>query len=91
MATLVPGPLPPRFADLKREIAGSAGPDFEQRVTTAWIDLLAELAKTTAEIEQGGSEVRTAVEHPQRTIHSHLGHPSGVFCRAREPHCRANH
>lgn len=56
-ATLIPGPLPPRFADLKREIADSVGPDFEQRITTAWVDLLAELAKTTAEIEKVGSNV----------------------------------
>ncbi|KZV72639.1 DUF1479-domain-containing protein [Peniophora sp. CONT] len=57
MATLIPGPLPPRFAAVKREIADSVGPDFEQRITTAWVELLAELAKTTAEIEQAGSKI----------------------------------
>ena len=57
MATLIPGPLPPRFADLKREIAQSGGPDFEQRITAAWAELLAELAKNNAEIEKAGSQV----------------------------------
>lgn len=58
MATLIPGPLPPRFADLKREIADTYGPDFEQRITVAWADLLAELHKSTLEIEHAGSNVR---------------------------------
>ena len=81
MAALVPGPLPPRFANLKREIANSVGPDFEQRVTTAWVDLLAELAKTTADIERDGSEVRIDSAYHRRAAHVRLGHPSSVLHR----------
>ena len=50
------GPCPPRFADIKREIAGEY-PDFEQRVTRAWNEVLGELAHTTAQIASQGPEV----------------------------------
>ena len=50
-------PLPPRFADLKREIASSY-PDFEQRVTKAWAEIIDQLNETTKEIAKEGSEVR---------------------------------
>ena len=52
------GPCPPRFTELKRTIASSY-PDFEQRVTRAWTDVLAELKTATAEIAKQGSEVGT--------------------------------
>ena len=51
------GPCPPRFADIKRDIAG-AYPDFEQRVTRAWTEVLDELSKATEEIAAQGPEVR---------------------------------
>ncbi len=50
-------PLPPRFADLKREIANSY-PDFEKRVTKAWAEIIDQLNKRTEEIAKEGSEVR---------------------------------
>lgn len=50
------GPLPPRFIELKREIASSF-PDFEQRATVAWNDLLKELKTATDEISARGSDV----------------------------------
>ncbi|PIL29830.1 hypothetical protein GSI_08037 [Ganoderma sinense ZZ0214-1] len=48
------GPLPPRFAELKREIIASY-PDFEARVTKAWGEILTELDKVTKEIAAQGS------------------------------------
>ncbi|KAM5544876.1 hypothetical protein V8D89_001774 [Ganoderma adspersum] len=48
------GPLPPRFADLKKEIAVSI-PDFETRATKAWGEILVELDKATKEIATKGS------------------------------------
>ena len=50
------GPCPPRFADIKRQIAASY-PDFEERATRAWADILAELDKATTDIARQGSEV----------------------------------
>ncbi|KAL0945418.1 hypothetical protein HGRIS_000910 [Hohenbuehelia grisea] len=47
--------LPPRFADLKREIAESY-PDFEERVTKAWGEILDELSKVTRDMTETGSE-----------------------------------
>lgn len=61
MAAPVYGPCPPRFADIKREIAASI-PDFEQRATRAWLDVLAELDKATEEIAREGSEVRSPAD-----------------------------
>jgi hypothetical protein len=49
--------LPPRFADLKREIASSY-PDFEERVTKAWAEIIDQLNETTKVIATEGSEVR---------------------------------
>jgi hypothetical protein len=51
------GPCPPRFVDIKREIAASY-PDFEDRVTRAWNDVLGELERATSEIAAQSSEVR---------------------------------
>lgn len=57
MAAITFGPCPPRFADIKREIAAEH-PDFEQRVTSAWKDILGELDRATAAIAEAGSNVR---------------------------------
>lgn len=56
MAAPVQGPCPPRFAEIKKEIA-TLYPDFEERITAAWNDLLAELEKATTEITTQGSDV----------------------------------
>ncbi|EJF64698.1 hypothetical protein DICSQDRAFT_99988 [Dichomitus squalens LYAD-421 SS1] len=48
------GPLPPRFAELKKEIVGSY-PDFEARATKAWGEILVELDKATKDIAAQGS------------------------------------
>ncbi|KAI0316742.1 hypothetical protein OF83DRAFT_1059849 [Amylostereum chailletii] len=48
--------MPPRFADLKREIADSY-PDFEAQVTRAWIEILEQLKDSTAEIAKEGPAV----------------------------------
>ena len=50
-------PFPPRFADLKREIASSY-PDFEKRATKAWAEIIDQLNETTEVITREGSEVR---------------------------------
>lgn len=50
------GPLPPEVVQLKEEIA-AAFPDFEQRVTAAWTDLLKELKASTDEIIARGTNV----------------------------------
>lgn len=48
--------LPSRFADIKQEIAASY-PDFEERVTRAWVDVLEELEQASKAIASKGSEV----------------------------------
>ncbi|KAG6914833.1 hypothetical protein DXG01_015054 [Tephrocybe rancida] len=48
-------PLPPRFADLKREIAASY-PKFQERATKAWGEIIAELKVVNAEIAEAGPE-----------------------------------
>lgn len=50
------GPCPPRFTELKQKIAASY-PDFEQRATQAWNDILAELKTVTADIAKRGPDV----------------------------------
>ncbi len=45
---------------IKGEIASSY-PDFEERVTQAWADILVELKKVTQEIRAGGSEVSSLI------------------------------
>ena len=50
-------PLPPRFADLKREIAESY-PDFERRVTDAWAEIVQQLKETSEVVKREGSDVR---------------------------------
>jgi hypothetical protein len=48
--------LPAHFVDIKREIA-AATPDFADKVTTAWREILGELALRTEEIGKAGSDV----------------------------------
>ncbi|KAF8896652.1 DUF1479-domain-containing protein [Infundibulicybe gibba] len=47
--------LPAHFADLKREIAASY-PNFQERVTAAWNELLQQLEGVTTEIIETGSD-----------------------------------
>ncbi|OBZ72402.1 Uncharacterized protein YbiU [Grifola frondosa] len=47
------GPCPPRLVEVKQEIAASY-PNFQERVTKAWADILGELEKVTAEIASQG-------------------------------------
>ncbi|KAJ7666280.1 hypothetical protein B0H17DRAFT_1336369 [Mycena rosella] len=46
-------PLPPRFIEIKRAIAAT-NPDFEQDLTKAWNEVLAELATVTKTIAKEG-------------------------------------
>ncbi|GJE92712.1 DUF1479 domain-containing protein [Phanerochaete sordida] len=55
------GPCPPRFAEIKRQIADSY-PDFEARASKAWNDLLGELDTATEEIANQGSNGVPQVE-----------------------------
>ncbi|KAH8091349.1 DUF1479-domain-containing protein [Cristinia sonorae] len=55
---------PPRFVKIKEEIA-SLFPEFQQRITTAWFDLLSELDQGTAEISKQGSNIVPQVEFSQ--------------------------
>jgi hypothetical protein len=48
--------FPDRFVDLKREIA-SSHPDFQERLTNAWVDVLEQLEKTTNRIISEGPSV----------------------------------
>jgi hypothetical protein len=47
--------FPPRYQELKQEIANSY-PNFEERITKAWGEILDELQKTAEIIEKEGSE-----------------------------------
>ncbi|KAF8645864.1 hypothetical protein AX16_007522 [Volvariella volvacea WC 439] len=47
--------LPPRFAELKKEIAGLY-PDFEVNVTRAWKEIIEELEKVTNVVKNVGSD-----------------------------------
>ncbi|KAG6827163.1 hypothetical protein H0H92_012923 [Tricholoma furcatifolium] len=47
--------LPARFSDLKREIANSY-PDFKERATKAWGEIIDELKVVTADIAKTGSD-----------------------------------
>ena len=51
------GPCPPRFVELKRKIADSYGPGFEEQVTRTWREVLDELKDATEKIAEQGSEV----------------------------------
>ena len=66
------GPCPPRFADLKKEIA-AAYPDFEAGVTKAWGEILVELEKTTKEIAASGSQVSGIVACAARSLTGYFG------------------
>lgn len=52
--------FPNRFVDLKREIASSY-PDFQQRLTNAWVDVLGQLEETTNRIISEGPSVSIVV------------------------------
>lgn len=49
-------PLPERFADIKREIASSI-PNFQERATRSWTEILQELQLRTDSIIKDGPEV----------------------------------
>ena len=65
------GPCPPRFSDLKKEIADSYT-DFEAGITKAWGEILTELDKVTKDIASQGSQVgdHTALAHLPELIFS---------------------
>jgi len=50
-------PPPEHLLKIKREIIGSY-PDFEQRATKAWTEILEEMARVTETIASSGSDVR---------------------------------
>jgi hypothetical protein len=52
----LPVELPPRYAELKKQIAASY-PDFEQNATRAWREIIEELNKFAETIQKGGSSV----------------------------------
>ena len=49
-------PFPPRFLELKRQIA-SEHPNFEAHVTQAWKEIIEELVAFAARIETEGTNV----------------------------------
>ncbi|OSX58833.1 hypothetical protein POSPLADRAFT_1184529 [Postia placenta MAD-698-R-SB12] len=49
------GPCPPRFVEIKKEIAASY-PNFQERVTKAWNELLVDLDKVTTDIAKEGTD-----------------------------------
>lgn len=49
--------LPPRFLDLKKEIASSY-PDFAERATKTWTGILEQLRKVNVDIAKAGSDVK---------------------------------
>ncbi|KII86315.1 hypothetical protein PLICRDRAFT_43911 [Plicaturopsis crispa FD-325 SS-3] len=55
MADETKTPLPPRFAELKQQIA-STYPNFEEKVTRAWNEILAELEQVTKNIARAGPD-----------------------------------
>ncbi|THH13880.1 hypothetical protein EW146_g6392 [Bondarzewia mesenterica] len=55
MASLDPR-MPPRFVDLKREIASSY-PDFQVRATRAWNEVIQHLSESTQEIIKSDSDI----------------------------------
>ncbi|KAF8636796.1 hypothetical protein AX17_003258 [Amanita inopinata Kibby_2008] len=48
-------PFPSRYVDVKREIAASY-PDFEQRITKAWTEIIEQLNETTESIAKEGTD-----------------------------------
>ncbi len=58
-------PAPDHFREIKKEIADSY-PDFQERATRSWADILGELTKATEAIKKGGPNVRfPAVDRPR--------------------------
>ena len=58
------GPCPPRFTELKSQIA-ALYPNFEENVTRAWREVLLELKTVTDDIIAKGSEVHAI---PQKIL-----------------------
>ena len=85
------GPWPPRFTELKKDIADSY-PDFQERATKAWNELLGELKAGTASIAQLGSEVTvedmSAVDERAKVVVHPTGCSPSRLLRASEPHSR---
>jgi hypothetical protein len=82
MANLDPQ-LPPRFADLKREIAALYGPSFEACVTHAWKEVVEQLQKVTSEIADGGPEVCSEALPRRRSADRLVDYPSSFALRDR--------
>lgn len=80
--TTMPTELPPRFTELKRAIAAT-NPNFEQDLTKAWKEVLAELDKVTKTIAKEGpavSDIRFVLcKRPNRPVI----HSSSVLCGSR--------
>jgi hypothetical protein len=55
--TAMPTPPPEHLLEIKREIVESYGPDFQERATKAWGEILAEMASVTKTIGESGSNV----------------------------------
>ncbi|CAL1716090.1 unnamed protein product [Somion occarium] len=55
------GPCPPRFTEIKHDIAESY-PNFQERVTQAWNEILQELKSAVADFARQGSEAVPQVE-----------------------------
>jgi hypothetical protein len=56
-----PANLPTRFAQLKRDIAASIGPDFEANAIKSWAEIIDELNRITKDIAEKGSDVSTPI------------------------------
>ncbi|KAJ3560096.1 hypothetical protein NP233_g11059 [Leucocoprinus birnbaumii] len=57
-------PFPPRFLDLKREIAASF-PDFKERATQAWKEVIEELVKFSEKVSEVGTNYIPQVEYAE--------------------------
>ncbi|KAG8891567.1 hypothetical protein FRC00_013498 [Tulasnella sp. 408] len=58
--------LPPRFADLKKEIVGTSH-EAHRKLTESWVDLLAELQVGLQEIQRKGSTIVPEVSFKELT------------------------
>lgn len=55
-------PLPPRFADLKKEIVREKAKNDKEAIVQSWRAVLKELEGATEEIAKRGNEVRILIE-----------------------------
>ncbi len=55
-------PLPPRFADLKKEIVRGKAKNDKEAIVQSWRAVLKELEGATEEIAKRGNEVRILIE-----------------------------